>query len=248
MTWRFIPLETRDAFTNMALDEACSEGVANGRVPPTIRFYQWLPSAVSIGYFQRLRDEVNLDACRAAGVAVVRRRTGGGAVYHDSSGEITYSVIGSEKLFPADIIASYRQICGWIADGLARVNLYAEFKPINDLVLGGKKISGNAQTRRGGVLLQHGTILYEVDVRKMFSLLNVSDEKIRDKMIASAQERVTSIRAQSAASKQQVYEALLAGFTSHKEFETGTWTVEELQRAEQLAVKRYRSPEWNNQR
>lgn len=248
MKWRVIPLETHDAFTNMALDEACSENVADGLVPPTIRFYQWEPSAVSIGYFQSLQAEVDLAACKAAGVDVVRRRTGGGAVYHDFNGEITYSVIGEEKLFPTDILASYKQICGWISDGLSRLDLQTDFKPINDLILGGKKISGNAQTRRGGVLLQHGTILYDVDVRKMFSLLKVSDEKIRDKMIATVEERVTSIRAQSPASKQQVYEALLAGFTERKDVTMGAWTAEERRRAEQMADERYRAPSWNNQR
>src|SRR3989338_1614152 len=102
MKWRLIELEQHDAYTNRAIDEAVSEGVASGTSPPTIRFYTWKPSAVSIGYFQSLADEVDLKRCMDAGVNWVRRRTGGGAVYHDQLGEITYSVIAPEREFPKD--------------------------------------------------------------------------------------------------------------------------------------------------
>ena len=248
MNWRLVELEQHDAFTNMAIDEAVSEGVAAGTSQPTIRFYTWKPSAVSIGYFQSLADEIDLNACRTAGVDWVRRRTGGGAVYHDEKGEITYSIIASEAAFPKGIIDSYRIICGWIIEGLAGIGLQAEFKPINDIIVGGKKISGNAQTRRGGVLLQHGTILYDVDVRRMFSLLKVGKDKFADKMISAAEERVTSITRQCEATRDELYAALRAGFTSGKEFETGKWTETELSRAKELAASRYASDEWNSQR
>src|SRR3989338_1792208 len=111
--WRIIPLTINNAFMNMAIDEAISESVANGAAP-TIRFYRWLPSAVSIGYFQSLHDEVNIEKCNELGLHIVRRRTGGGAVYHDYDGEITYSVIAPEKLFPRGIRESYQVICSWI--------------------------------------------------------------------------------------------------------------------------------------
>lgn len=256
--WRVIGLETRDAFTNMALDEACSEAVAAREVLPTIRFYRWQPSAVSIGYFQSLEDEVAVDKCKEAGVDFVRRRTGGGAVFHDYEGEITYSVIAPEALFPKGVTESYHIICGWILDSLKLLGVKAEFKPINDIILaadavgpdgspvGDKKISGNAQTRRGGILLQHGTILYTVDVRKMFSLLKVGQEKIADKMIAAVEERVTSLqKLKPGLDMQTVYEALLKGFTADKDFKMGEWTLAELQRAQELAEKRYSTKDWN---
>jgi lipoate-protein ligase A len=167
LKWRIIDFTENDAFMNMAIDEAVSESVAAGG-PPTIRFYGWNPDAVSIGYFQSLEKEVDTARCAAEGVDVVRRRTGGGAVYHDHAGEITYSVIAKETLFPKDILASYRLICGWVMDSLALIGISPEFKPINDIIVNGKKISGNAQTRRNGVLLQHGTILYSLDVDRMF--------------------------------------------------------------------------------
>lgn len=259
--WRIIPLQTHDAFTNMALDEACSEAIAAGLVEPTIRFYRWQPSAVSIGYFQSLQQEVATEKCQQAGVDIVRRRTGGGAVFHDHEGEITYSVIAPEKLFPKGITESYHEICGWIVDSLALLNVPAEFKPINDIVLApgaldphgnsveNKKISGNAQTRRNGILLQHGTILYQVDVRKMFSLLKVGQEKIADKMIAAVEERVSAIKLlKPEITLVQVYEALLKGFTTSKKHHMGEWAPQEIARAQDLVKNRYSTPEWNAQR
>lgn len=245
MNWRVIAYSENDAFTNMAVDEAVSESVAAGG-PPTMRFYGWKPSAVSIGYFQSLENEVDLKRCGELGVDFVRRRTGGGAVYHDNAGEITYSVMGKQELFPKDILVSYRLICGWICGSLASLGMDAEFKPINDISVGGKKISGNAQTRRGGVLLQHGTILHSVDVDRMFSVLKVSDEKIKDKMIANVRERVTSIGQQKpGTSRAAVLQALLQGFTEGKSYEDGQLTPAELARAEKLATERYRRKEWN---
>lgn len=249
--WRVIPLETYDAYMNMALDEACQEAVAAREVPATIRFYQWKPSAVSIGYFQSLQDEIDVERCREFGVDYIRRRTGGGAVYHDFDGEITYSVIAPESYLPRGITESYHEICGWIIDGLKAIDIDAKFKPINDIVTGEReqKISGNAQTRRDGVVLQHGTILFEVDVKKMFSVLTVGRDKIADKMIAAVEERVTSIRRlKPDVTKDQVYQALLTGFTAEKEITMGTWSEDELRRAEQIAEERYRSEDWNGMR
>jgi lipoate-protein ligase A len=248
MKWRVIDYSENDAFMNMAIDEAVSEAVASGESPPTIRFYGWKPDAVSIGYFQSLDKEVDAARCAEEGVDIVRRRTGGGAVYHDGYGEITYSVIGKESLFPKDILASYRLICGWVVDSLGLMGIESEFKPINDIIAKGRKISGNAQTRRGGVLLQHGTILYSVDVERMFSLLRVSDEKIRDKMIASVKERVTSILRERNVSREDAYGAIFEGFTRGKEFDIGVLGDGELSRAMELASSRYTKAEWNRMR
>ncbi len=246
--WRIIEYTENDAFLNMAIDEAVSEAVASGASLPTIRFYGWKPAAVSIGYFQSLEKEVDSARCAKEGVDIVRRRTGGGAVYHDTIDEITYSVIGREALFPKDILASYRLICGWITDSLSILGIPSEFKPINDIVVGGKKISGNAQTRRGGVLLQHGTILYGVDAERMFSLLRVSDEKIKDKLISSVKERVTSVKQQKSVSRDELYRALLSGFTAGKEVAFGALSASEIGRAQVLARTRYKKEEWNRMR
>lgn len=247
MRWRLIPLEIHTAAMAMALDEAASRSVKDGG-PPTIRFYRWQPSAVSIGYFQSLEDEVDLDMCREMGVDFVRRRTGGGTVYHDYEGEITYSVIAPSSFFDRDIIASYELICGWIVDAFSILGISARFKPVNDIVTDGKKISGNAQTRRGKVLLQHGTVLYDLDVKKMFSVLRVSDEKISDKMISAVEERVTCVRRVSDASREETYRALYEAFTRGKHCYEGAWTEEELACAAELAETKYSTREWNFQR
>ncbi len=246
MKWRVIPLATYDAFMNMAIDEAIAESVAMGKVAPTIRFYQWKPSAVSIGYFQSLQQEVQQQRCAELGVDVVRRRTGGGAVYHDK--ELTYSVIAPESLLPKGITESYHTICGWVVNGLKNVGIVGEFKPINDIIVKGKKISGNAQTRRDAVVLQHGTILYDLNVETMFSLLKVSQEKISDKMIQSVKERVTSVLEHANVSELELYEAMRKGFTENKEWEFGDLSGGEMERARQLAEQRYRTKAWNEMR
>lgn len=241
--------ETHSGAMNMALDEACLFSIAQGESPATIRFYRWNPGCVSLGYFQNRAREVDDNRCHTFGVDIVRRQTGGGAVYHDPEGEITYSVLAPERFFPADIIASYREICGWIIQALAVLGVKAEFAPINDILVGGQKISGNAQTRRQGVLLQHGTLLYGVDIAKMFSLLKVPDEKIRDKMIATVSERVTSLRQKNPAlGINDLEKALFTAFTAGKNYEIGYWSAEEKTLAAKLAQSKYAAVEWTDNR
>lgn len=248
MKWRVIPLQVNDAFMSMAIDEALVESVSSG-APPTIRFYRWKPSAVSIGYFQSLLQEVDVEECRRRNVSIVRRRTGGGAVYHDYDGEITYSLLAPLDLYGPDIPASYRIICGYVIESLGLLGLRAKFRPINDVVVNGRKISGNAQTRREGVLLQHGTVLHRLDLDSMSSVLKVGEEKLRDKQARSIREALTSVIDQlGEVPMEKVYDALLAGFTSGKSWEFGMLGREELERARVLSVERYGSREWNFQR
>jgi lipoate---protein ligase len=245
MQWRIIGLETHDACTNMGIDESIMDAVRDKKANPTIRFYRWNPSAVSIGRFQSMEKEVNVQRCKELGIDCVRRITGGGAVFHDFNGEITYSVIAPLRLFPQGIRESYRFVCGWVISGLKEIGLDASFEPINDITLEGKKISGNAQTRKQGVLLQHGTVLYDLDLKTMFSALNVSAAKISDKMIKSAEDRVTSVREHSNIPINGLYDALLKGFAKDKDFEFGKLSDEESRRAEELARTTYHTKEWN---
>jgi lipoate-protein ligase A len=188
-TWRFLPHGPQDAATNMAIDEAI---LLHGR--PTVRLYTWQPSALSIGYFQGIHEEVDVAACERAGVDIVRRISGGGAVYHDEHGEVTYSLVAPVELLPATVPESCAVICSALVTGLKTLNLDAAFSPLNDVVVNGKKISGSAQTRRNNTVLQHGTVLVDLDVHRMFSLLRVSQTKLADKAIDQASKRVTSIR------------------------------------------------------
>lgn len=245
MMWRVIGLGAHDAYFNMAADEAIGNGVINGSADPTIRFYTWEPSAVSIGHFQSMVDEVDIEKCKALGVDFVRRKTGGGAVYHDSEGEITYSVIAPERLFPKNIIESYGVICRWIIDALSKLGIEAVFAPINDIVVGGKKISGNAQSRHDGIILQHGTILYGINPDRMFSVLKISNEKISDKMINDVKDRVVSVRDLSSASRNDVYSALLESFTKGKEHRMAVLSPAELDEIRRLVDGTYKTDAWN---
>ncbi len=242
--FRMIPFEYFNAFTNMALDEAIMEHVRKGISKPTIRFYGWDPSAVSIGIFQGVRNEVNLDETKKVGVDVVRRLTGGGAVYHDVLGEVTYSLIAPLELVPTNILESYRVICDDIIYALSELGIVANFSPINDILVNEQKISGNAQTRRNGILLQHGTILYDVDVKKMFSVLNVSEQKISDKLIKSVQKRVTSVKDQSGSGMDDLKHALIRGFKRNRDVEFGDYTEDEVKRAQELVEERFNNDIW----
>ena len=178
----------------MAIDRAILMANSRNIVPPTVRFYYWKPSAITIGYFQSLNEEVDLESCRKHGVDYVRRITGGGAVFHEH--ELTYSIVipESHSKMPKNIMDSYSRICGAIMKGLKNFGIDSTYHPINDILSNGKKISGNAQTRKHKTVLQHGTVLLDVDVEKMFSLLKVSNEKIKDKLISDVKQRVTSIK------------------------------------------------------
>ena len=180
-----------NGYWNMALDEALLNSVSNSTVDtPILRLYGWDPPAVSIGYFQSINQEVDVENCKEAGVDIVRRMTGGGAVFHDS--ELTYSFITRE--YPQNILESYRMICDPIIICLNNLGFKKViFAPLNDIIVDDKKVSGNAQTRKEGILLQHGTILLNVDAEKMFTVLKVPEEKIRDKVINSVKQRVTGV-------------------------------------------------------
>lgn len=243
MEFRLLDTGAKSAAMNMAIDEAILLSKT-----PTLRFFAWEPPAVTIGYFQGIEQEVDLKKCAQEGVDVVRRLTGGGAVFHEN--ELTYSFILPEDSFVSrDILDSYGQICWFIVEGLRRLGLEAEFKPVNDIIVNGKKISGNAQTRKGGMILQHGTILLDVDVTKMFSLLKVPNEKIRDKMIAAVEERVTSVSKELGRDVgfKEVQAALIHAFKedSHmRGLDQETLSLQELEKAQEL-VGKYSSKEWN---
>jgi len=242
-----------DAPTQMAIDEAIASARRREETPNTVRLYRWYPSTVSIGYFQSVTKEVNLEECEKQGVDVIRRITGGGAVFHDYNGELTYSFVAPENdpKVPRDILKSYELICGAVVKGLSHLGVDSEFKPVNDITAGGKKISGNAQTRRHGVVLQHGTVLIDSDIVKMFQLLRVSEAKISDKMIKAVEERVTNIQRylDRKVNFMETQEALIRGFeeTFDVELVPGHLTDHE-QDLVQEYHRRYSSHEWVFQR
>ncbi len=250
--FRFIDLETHDAYMNMAIDEAIMLGIKEGRTPPTLRLYRWNPSAVSIGTFQGMHDEVAIEFCKSNGIDYIRRITGGGAVFHDYNGEVTYSILMPKKhpLASKDILDSYKLLCGGIVKALNLLGIKnAEFKPINDVTVGGKKVSGNAMTRRHGCVLQHGTTLLDLDVNLMFTILKVPQEKISDKMISDVKERVTSIQDILGRSVDidELREALTWGFSDALQIELmpSELSIKEQKQAESLAEVKYSTDAWN---
>ena len=232
----------------MGLDEAVIESVAAGISAPTLRFYGWEPRAISLGYFQGIRDEIDIEACERSGIDIVRRITGGGAVFHDA--EVTYSIVVPEghALAPPSILDSYSLICAGIISGLAILGIGAEFAPINDIVWRGKKISGNAQTRKKGCLLQHGTVLLRVDVETMFTVLKVPKEKALGKMIDDVKARVTSIADVLHADPgfEEVGSALEKGFSEALDLDLREESpaAAEMQRASELAETKFSTREW----
>jgi lipoate-protein ligase A len=250
--WRLLLTGFNTAFMNMAVDKAILVAHSKGRAPPTVRFYGWLPAAISIGYFQSLVDEVNLDACKELGIDYVRRITGGGAVFHKD--ELTYSIVVTESHpeIPKNILRSYGRICGAVMKGLQQLGIQSNYVPINDIISGGQKISGNAQTRKMGTVLQHGTILMDVDVEMMFSLLKVPNEKIRDKLIQDVKQRVTSLKniVGRKISFEEVSTAMKKGFEEefHVELIEEALSGEEIQLAKSFEKECFGTDEWNYRR
>ncbi|MCW3996406.1 MAG: lipoate--protein ligase family protein [Candidatus Bathyarchaeota archaeon] len=253
-TWRFLPLQTNTAAMNMAIDEAILSARIADKIPNTLRLYRWQPSAASIGKNQNLENELYLDACKKLGVDVVRRISGGGAVYHDYDGEVTYSVVAkASDLGIADITTVYYKIYEAITDALRILGIPADFssgdaKNCPNLTVNGKKISGSSQNITRGIVLQHGTILVSVDLPKMFSLLKLKD--INCTLAADiGRRKITSIQNELGhkVSPETVANSLAQGFkaTLKINLETGKLTPFEVELANKLSIEKYSTKEWN---
>jgi lipoate-protein ligase A len=255
VSWRLLKLEVNNAFTNMAIDEAIVNARIKDLVPNTLRFYQWKPSAVSIGRFQDVFNEVHVDNCQQMNVDIVRRNSGGGTVYHDSQGEITYSVIAREEDFgTTDVIQAYNTICNGLIEAAKILGVKADFnkgdpKNCPNIAIDGKKISGSAQFHKGGVLLQHGTFLLEVDLEKMFTFLRVPWAKTIKDVICVAQGKHTSVKdaLDRKVSTDEAYEALITGFQSalKAELEEEALIPFEKEAAQKLRKDKFSTNDWN---
>jgi lipoate-protein ligase A len=253
--WRLLKLETHNAFMNMALDEAVLRARISERVPNTLRFYRWNPSAVSVGKFQKPENEVYLENCRRLSVDVVRRITGGGTVYHDAEDEVTYSVIArTEDLGVSDVAAVYARIYAGIADALRLLGITADFnegdaKNCPNLTVKGKKISGSAQAHKSGIVLQHGTLLLNVDLERMFTLLRVPWAKTCMEVVGVAKKKITSVKEElgHAVSAETANNALSVGFKNAFgiQLTEGELTPFERELAEELCREKYATDDWN---
>jgi len=253
-TWRLIPLETNNAPMNMAIDEAILTARISGKVPNTLRFYRWHPSAVSIGRNQTLENEVYAESCRKLGVDVVRRCSGGGTVYHDFEGEVTYSVNAKvADLGSNDVASIYFKIYEALTDGLRIMGIPADFSEGNakncpNLMVAGKKISGSSQNLSRGFVLQHGTILRSVDLQKMFTLLKLKNTSCA-KAVDIARSKITSVQDELGhkISPETIVNALSQGFKAilKIQLEETELTTYEKQLSEKLYKEKYSTTEWN---
>ena len=269
MTWRLLNYRPYSAFENMAIDEAVFQETVKNKKPPTLRFFGWRPAAVSIGYFQELKNEINFNQCQLNGVDIVRRITGGKAVYHRD--EVTYSLTAenSEKIFPENISGTYEKISLCLARGLSELGIHAHLAEGgksaagkkknaspgcfsvpsgNELLVDGRKICGSAQMRTHGGFLQHGSLLMTFDPVETAALIPSSRaskpaEKLRSSVTAVNEMISSPVSAETLCS------VLQKGFID----ELGICLSEEpLTPAEkklsQHLIKKYESDAWNWQR
>lgn len=255
-TWRLIVDPPLRGSFNMAADFAILASLSAGACPPTLRLYRWERPAVTIGYFQVIGEELDAVACARDGVPVIRRITGGGAVLHDR--EITYSVClpPGHPAAAGTILDSYERLCAPLVAALRSLGREAAFSPVNDVLVEGRKVSGSAQTRRWGALLQHGTVLLDVDAGRMFRYLRVADEKLEEKGIKDASSRVTSLRewigerALSDGFVRDFTETLAAAFGDRFDaaFDRGGLTDKERETAAAVERALFANPAWNEER
>lgn len=253
--WRLLRLKVHDAFANMAIDEAILTARIEEKVPDTLRLFRWRPSAVSVGRFQDLCKEVNLENCEAQNVDVVRRISGGGAVYHDSEDEITYSVAVSWRhLGVNDVAEAYCLICDSLIEAAQILGVIAEYdrgsyRQCPNLTIGGRKFSGSAQANRRGTILQHGTFLIDVNLEKMFQVLKIPWKCGCLDLVGVANRKITSISQELGrhVSIGEVLDAMKKGF----ENSLGVRLVEdvltdyELDLAKRLEEEKFVTSTWN---
>jgi len=239
MKWRLLELKTYDGFINMAIDEAILKSVENNQSDPTIRFYKWKPGCISLGYRQKIED-INLNLCKQLGIDIVRRITGGRAVYHHTT-DLTYSLTVSESSLGFTkrqiIKESHRYICQHIIDALNKMGIDGALYTLNDIRVNNKKISGSAQnlTPIDGrkVILQHGTFL-----------LNYDEDLMRKLIPDDIESSTISLSQLISLTELEIYSILKESFLKGKQFEIGELTELELKVAQELVETKYTKDWW----
>jgi len=271
MNWRIINSGIADAATNMAVDEAILQAHSAGKVPPTLRFYGWKPAAVSLGYFQRSKSEIDVEQCKKQQIDVVRRLTGGRAVLH--AAELTYSIVVREDAprIPRTITASYCYFSKGLLAGLEQLGVKAEMtvpiaaygqkkkQPASaacfdapsyyELTVAGRKLVGSAQVRKNGVILQHGSLLLRFSAEHFVDLLRMQSEEKREQMMQMLKSRATSLEEVLGRSVtwEEVYRPMPEGFATALgiQLERGELTAEEQAISKELAATKYSQNSWN---
>lgn len=263
-TWRFIDTGVNNGFFNMAIDEAMLDAHLRDLVPPTLRVYRWNPPALSLGYFQSLEKDVSQEKCSELGIDVVRRLTGGRAVFHHD--ELTYSIVTSEKYgLPESFQQSYKFLCeGLVAayrilglevslvshdSGISSAACFTSAGSV-DLTFQGRKIAGSAQHRKGNTVLQHGSLPISLNPQLLSSILKFPSTSVRDKVLTAFSEKVTSTSEVlgNPIGWQELKGALFEGFQQalNINFYEDTLSPEEIGLSEKLVKEKYSTFYWNS--
>lgn len=246
--WRLIDGEPQPPAMHMALDEVLTRQVGYGERPATLRFWRWAVPAVVLGRFQSVRNEVDEEAAREHGIQIVRRMTGGGAMFVETENVITYSIYAPPELVAGMSSAdSYAFLDEWVVEALRSLGIDAWYEPINDITSSNGKIGGAAQARRPGAILHHVTISYEMDAAKMLEVLRIGQEKVSDKAIQSVEKRVGPLHRQTQLPREKIISRMISTFAG-RNTEGGLIedriSPEELAEAEELARTKYGTREW----
>lgn len=233
---------------HMALDQVLIEEVAAGRRPPMLRVWEWAAPCVVIGSFQSVRNEVDQEAADRYGIEVVRRISGGGAMFIEPGNTITYSVYAPASLVEGLSFAdSYAFLDDWVLAALQEIGVKATYQPLNDITSPAGKIGGAAQKRLvGGAVLHHVTMSYDIDTAKMLQVLRIGREKLSMKGTASAVKRVDPVRSQTGLPREDVIAAMVGSFRNRYGLTEAELTEAELTRAEELIATKFATPDWIN--
>jgi lipoate-protein ligase A len=238
--WRLIDSDLADPTYTAACDEVMILARHQHIIPNSLHLYRRASPTVSIGYFEKVEEVVDLEAMRRRGVGLVRRVSGGSAIYTDP-GQVIYSVVLDNMMVPESPNATFELVCKGVISALEYLGVAAEFKPVNDILVSNRKISGSAQTRKWDVVLQHGTLMVDTDFEAMFDVLKPG-KKGRDK------DSVTSLAQElnETPSMERVKKALVEGFTSAFDVEIikGTLTRYEEKMIAKLMRERYGQEEY----
>jgi lipoate---protein ligase len=245
--WRIVPAVALPPPMNMALDEVLTERVGAGERPPTLRIWGWSRPCVVLGRFQSVRNEVDEAAAERHGIELVRRISGGGAMFIEPEGAITWSIYAPDAIvagmtFPE----SYAFFDSWVVEALRALGVDAWYAPLNDITSAGGKIGGAAQARRNGAVLHHTTMAYDMNMPLMLQVLRIGKEKLSDKGVASADKRVAPLRQQTQLAREVIIGHLIEQFGRRFGLESDELTPDELAEAEHRARERFGDRAWTH--
>lgn len=246
--WEIIPPTVLPTQVNVALDEVLTEEVGAGRRNPTLRFWDWEEPSVVIGSFQSVRNEVDPDGVSRHGITVVRRISGGGAMFMEAGNCITYSLYVPQTLVDGVSFAdSYAFLDAWVMAALEKLGITAFYVPLNDIATEQGKIGGAAQKRlANGGMLHHVTMSYDIDADKMVEVLRIGKEKLSDKGTRSAKKRVDPLRRQTGLARAAIIEAMQEVFTERYGAVESRVSDDELSEARKRVETKFGTEEWLN--